>query len=413
MGPVKLFILLPLLGLIAGEASDGGKGEIPQTSAALGSEPIDFVARNPEVLVEFELVRSDSKHYPEVHLLYRLETTSEWAYGGSHPSDKPVPMHFEKEGVYLIMLLAQDYLPTSQPSKQVRKAYRCLVDWSPPVVDILRTSCERDKVVVNWLAYDQHLPARPVQIYWVGEGGQKLVSERPNTGWAELDIPGPWFPGRVKIVVQDMAGNYAQAVSALLAEVPAPASQPAGSPTSQPVGGFVREPTVKPQALASAPAEPPSERAMEEYRIGAKYKAQGQHKLAEQHLRRACDMAPQLVSAQLDLADVLAQTNRYNESADGYSHALKLKDDCPEAWQGLGLVRLRQGKLKEAKECFQKLVQIEKDNIQGWMFLGDACWMLGERTEALRSWERAKALAEKQASQSFIEAAMKRVDINK
>lgn len=373
------------------------------------SHSYDFVATSRGVQIAFRVASGSGL---PVTLFYRRQNAAKWQSAGDFRPGKAIPFTFDREGSYSLKLLPAEMVLIDPPDKQPGRVYRCLVDWSKPVVEILSVNYKDSSLLVHWLALDDHFSARPIEVYLVGEAGQTLLGQVSNTGWGEFKLANAKLPGRVKVAATDLAGHYSFSISELIhptaGNVTAITTQPAeANATPRPAEVAVR--------TARWPSRQPvgdlTGQAKWHYRMGTQYRLQGELKLAVSHLKQAADQSPRAIGPKIDLAGVLLRLERYNESADVYGQALKLDGDLAKAWQGLGVARVRQRKLGQARQCFEKLTQLDPKRVQGWLHLGDACLMLGESEEALKHWRHARTLAREQHLKALVLAAERRFEV--
>ncbi len=308
-----------------------------------------------------------------------------WIRGKSFQKGDPLNFVASDEGVYSFIIKYAD--DTSLPNSS-DTIYRCLVDFSKPVLQISFISFEDGKLTVKWRAYDKYFADRPIEIYLLkslDEQG-KFLGRFSNNGYALISIDKKWFPAKIKLLAVDRAGNYAVDISeTIFAETkkilkPAPATKPA---STQPV-----------QKIPPLPPEPhiPLIQAVEQYQLGRKCRLTGQMNLAKIHYKRSIELDPKYINPQIDLADVFRSLGEYNKSAVYYLKAIKTDSNNVIGWQGLARVRIQQGMYKQAKQCLKKVIEMDDKNIPGWIYLGDAEWMLGEKSESSEAWLRAKKL---------------------
>jgi tetratricopeptide (TPR) repeat protein len=102
---------------------------------------------------------------------------------------------------------------------------------------------------------------------------------------------------------------------------------------------------------------------------------------------------------------------RYNDAAEFYLQALGLNQQSVRAWEGLAKVKLRTYQYQQAKYCLEKVVQLDDKDIEGWLGLGDAYWTLGQKDDAARAWEKARALSEKDNLKNMIPVIDSRLNL--
>jgi len=291
-------------------------------------------------------------------------------------SGEPVRLAFEETGVYVLKLAGG--------GDQDATAYRCLVDWEPPIVELRAVDLVEGRLAIEWVAFDRHFGAQPISLYLVDDSDQRLLSRTGNGGWIRADVDPLPDGARVKVVATDLAGN---ATAAMSEPIVTPPRQPvATAPASQPVSQVQAEPAAK------APIEIPPDARLHHV-IGSRYRASGQFRLARYHLDKAVEFCPKFVDAYVDLSAVLGLMERYNEARQACERALAIDPNHLGALEELGTLHVRQGRLVEAIDCFERLTQIDGKHVRGWLSLGDACWMAGRFDRSREAWEKARTLA--------------------
>jgi tetratricopeptide (TPR) repeat protein len=389
--------------------SDGSRAEssasMPLNNAAHQGGAYDFVVASPQVEIDFKADRP-------VALSYKPENDNDWQLAGTYDPGKPIPLTFKRDGSYLVKLAPADGDQT--PSGGGTKVYRCLVDLSPPLVEILAAHFGEGRLLVHWVAVDQHFPAQPIHIYLVNDQEQTLLAQLSNTSWAELPLDATRLSGpvRVKVTATDLAGHCAFSLSNEYRPATSMPTTTMSAVTTQPVPG---DATTQPAPASTAavlkrPATQPidDEQARWHYKIGTIYRLKGDFQTAEAHLRQAAELSPKSIDPQIDLAAVLISLKRYNDAARVCEQALSLDPNRIEIWQSLGVACVRQNDFAQARACYEKLTSLDEKNVQGWISLGDACWMLGDHAEAMQQWQHARQLAEGQHLSLLVESADKR-----
>ncbi len=84
---------------------------------------------------------------------------------------------------------------------------------------------------------------------------------------------------------------------------------------------------------------------------------------------KRCGSTPGIVSARLNLAIALAQSNRPQEAIEQYQQALLDDPDDPKVHYNFGNVLLNVGKPQDAIEHFEQAVRLNPDYIQAYMNL--------------------------------------------
>ncbi len=87
---------------------------------------------------------------------------------------------------------------------------------------------------------------------------------------------------------------------------------------------------------------------------------------------------------------ILAEENRYADSAKAFRNALSIKPDWAEAHSLLGSVLTQLGSFSEAEQELRKAVQIKPDYAEGWNYLGEFLKSRGKDKEAQEAFDKAK-----------------------
>ncbi|GLJ29462.1 hypothetical protein SUGI_0580760 [Cryptomeria japonica] len=99
--------------------------------------------------------------------------------------------------------------------------------------------------------------------------------------------------------------------------------------------------------------------------------AKGDHEQAYGAFKIVLDGQAENIPALLGQACVQFNRGRYTESLELYKKALRAYPGCPAAVRlGLGLCRYKLGQLKKAKQAFERVLQLEPENVEAWVALG-------------------------------------------
>lgn len=87
--------------------------------------------------------------------------------------------------------------------------------------------------------------------------------------------------------------------------------------------------------------------------------------------RIVLDEQPDNIPALLGQACVQFNRGRYSESLELYKRALQAYPGCPAAVRlGLGLCRYKLGQFRKARQAFERVLQLDPDNVEAWVALG-------------------------------------------
>jgi tetratricopeptide (TPR) repeat protein len=127
--------------------------------------------------------------------------------------------------------------------------------------------------------------------------------------------------------------------------------------------------------------------------LGYTYRESGDLAAAEFHARRALTRSPDNHWAWLTLADAQGQTGRVDEAIDSYQ---KLIDLNPRYARGLylrGLLLQQRGRLPEAEDNLARAAKLDSDNPKPWIFLAEVRARQRKFPEAAAAYEQVLALA--------------------
>lgn len=115
----------------------------------------------------------------------------------------------------------------------------------------------------------------------------------------------------------------------------------------------------------------------------------GHFRGAEDCLRRALALKPNLAEAQLNLAAVLEDQGRLEEAAEGLEQLLRVRPDYVQALNNLSSVLKKLGRLKEARRCLEKALALKPDFSEAHNNLGAALEQVGCWEEAASRYQTA------------------------
>ena len=127
--------------------------------------------------------------------------------------------------------------------------------------------------------------------------------------------------------------------------------------------------------------------------LGLALEAHGQRQRAEACYRDALAADPRHVEATANLARLLADDERFGESADAYDRLVALRLDLPASvYVARGIAHQRAVDLRRAEASFREAVRIAPDDAAVHLNLGTACFEQRRYADAEPSWTRALEL---------------------
>ncbi len=97
---------------------------------------------------------------------------------------------------------------------------------------------------------------------------------------------------------------------------------------------------------------PPDVQGTAHLHLGIVYKTQGELTLAENHLRQALALLPEIAEVHIHLGDVYVLQHRLNAAETAYRAGIRLNPDHTESYYGLGRVSELQDRLQQAMEYY-------------------------------------------------------------
>ncbi len=113
---------------------------------------------------------------------------------------------------------------------------------------------------------------------------------------------------------------------------------------------------------------------------------------AARHFEAALALDPALVSAQVNLGQVLFLLGNKEAARARFEQGLALDPDLAGAWNGLAAIALDEGRASEAEQLLRRAVDLDPAYADAWNNLGVTLEQLGRPEEARDCQERARAL---------------------
>ncbi|HKQ49260.1 MAG TPA: tetratricopeptide repeat protein [Phycisphaerae bacterium] len=336
----------------------------------------------------------------------------------------------ESDGLYGFFIVLHNAAGASSPSPTSGTAPQqwIRVDREAPIVQILEArpdehfNLNRD-VTIRWTAQDADLPDRPVSLHYRSEQTKsyRLIAELLEASgsfrWtAPEDLSAPFS---VKATAIDRAGNVGRSIAsdiALRSDRPAVRVQnstPAASTSGEsPRLADVTRGNEKPNAVDPLPDTPAligpgepvrgdqspdrkvNQEAQRKYDSGTWHRLRGETDLALARYREALDLDPHLAAARHDLAALLLLSGQPEEAEKELRALLVDEPTHRAALKSLALVQTRRQNYRSAGETLQRLLLLEPDDAEAWLYFGDVAMFMGDRAGARASWAKVADLQE-------------------
>lgn len=177
--------------------------------------------------------------------------------------------------------------------------------------------------------------------------------------------------------VEPLLGVPSLAPPPAVTNLPAPEGPP--PPPSDRVTDTVEVPQIEPEKMAQA---------MGETRIAYRYLQARELNKAEQHARRALEIAPDMNAALRTLGMIYVQRGQFDQSILLLEKALNGDPYNPETYSNLGIAYMQKGMLGKAEELLQTALQLSPGYHVAFLNLGLLALMRGRYDSAADYLER-------------------------
>ncbi len=119
----------------------------------------------------------------------------------------------------------------------------------------------------------------------------------------------------------------------------------------------------------------------------------GRDGLAEKHMLRALEIAPQRADFYFNYANMLLDSGRPQLAVQSFQRAVDLAPEMVDGWWGLGRTLFELQHHLHAAVCLQKVVELAPDRVMAWRAFGECLQTLGLLPEAMRAYRHGLRLA--------------------
>jgi tetratricopeptide (TPR) repeat protein len=436
-------------------AQDGG---LPGRLMATPMEP--KCLSSSRVLVGYQL----APHSPSAtgaELWYTHDAGQTWRrWGGGPTRDNPISFEPPEDGLYGFCVIPQGPNGATEAPKSGAAPRRSVcVDRTAPTVQLLRLKADprfdlNRQLHLRWTVQDEHLPDRPTALHYRCEQAKtfqlvadSLPADASYTWTVPENISGQL---EIRISAMDTAGNTGRYVAEWLkiegsAAVDSRSGQPRAGRAGITVSGrqktalshaetaktdrtSVRPPILsatqeqaRNQASGLPPAygepdagtQPVSSGAVAEaknrYDLGTWHRLRGEHDVATARFREALKLDPDLLAARNDLAGLLYLQGDYEGAEQELQCVLSKDERHRPALKTLALVQASRRAYRSSRESLEKLLLLDADDAEAWLYLGDVRLFMGDRSAAREAWSKAASVGS--ASEETKQRAQKRLDI--
>lgn len=334
-------------------------------------------------------------------LWYTQDRGRTWhRYGRDADGRSPIEFLAPREGRYGFFLVLHNRFGSSSgpPTRGTRPQQSVFVDFTPPVVQfhdarLHRASNGVRTLRVRWTAYDTQLPPRPVRLAYRLDGQPNFlpvvdpIANRGRFDWVlPLAVTGRAW---IRLTIVDRGGHAVR-----LERGPVDLGQPPAKPTATQPAATQPADDAAPRAQTAPPARDAIARAAQSrYDLGAWHHRRGELDLAATRFREALRRDPQHTTARNDLAAILHERGASGQAAALYEAVLRQNPTDSTALQGQALAYLAMRDYRNAQQRLGTLVDLEPDNADAWLQLGDAALFGGDAAAARQHWSYVLKLA--------------------
>ncbi|HVP09976.1 MAG TPA: tetratricopeptide repeat protein [Phycisphaerae bacterium] len=395
-------------------------------------------------------------------LWYTCDRGQTWQRSaGGESGQNPIAFEAPQDGLFGLYVVLHNANGASAPAPKTGTAPQqwVLVDRAAPIVQVLQLTPDvrfdlNREIHIRWAVRDDNLPNRPVSLHYrcdQSRAFQLIAGDLPANSSFSWTVPDN-ITGRVEIKISavDQADNTGRYVADWLrvdgstvtdsrgtrmttieGEQSAPEVAPNGhlmarhasslttaidQPGARPMAPSQRaspdsrglphsEPDAGPEPVPGGAAK----EAQKCYDLGTWHRLRGEHDVAIARFRDALKLNPALSEARNDLAGLLYLQGDY-EGAERELKFILAKDQRHRpALKTLALVQATRHNYRSSAESLEKLLLLDADDAEAWLYLGDIRLFMGERSRAREAW--GKAAAGQTASEETRERAQKRLDI--
>ncbi|QNJ01777.1 O-linked beta-N-acetylglucosamine transferase [Synechococcus sp. PROS-U-1] len=126
--------------------------------------------------------------------------------------------------------------------------------------------------------------------------------------------------------------------------------------------------------------------------LGGLLRQQGRLKEAEKHYKNTLELIPECIQLRANAINLFIEARKLEEAENLNIAGLKLNPEDRTLLETFGRVSLGKQEYQKAKSTFEKLLKLDKHNINGFLGLGQAMDALGNWEEALEIFQEMKKL---------------------
>lgn len=138
---------------------------------------------------------------------------------------------------------------------------------------------------------------------------------------------------------------------------------------------------LKPLETVKLPENIKTESAEEYFILGLKYEGENKYEDAAEAYKRAIKLRPDYLDPHINLGLVYYKLGKYSEAIDSYKQALRIKPDCT-IYNKLGTIYIITGKYSMAIDAFKQAAMINSKNPEIYFNLGISYFLNGDRETA-------------------------------
>ncbi|MBN2209854.1 MAG: tetratricopeptide repeat protein [Sedimentisphaerales bacterium] len=416
----NLFLLsnLWLFWLVCASVEATGEGNVFTVEPAQTLMPVQpeaQVIRTPAMDIQYAIRDVQPENLMRVELWYAQGYSGLWQLY-DYDADRVGPIRFTApdEGVYRLFIVAVDRwgrrslpfeggeqatgwasLPQNIPGQQV-----VFVDHTPPQLYLYSppssVACYSSRqLTLRWAGFDRFLAEKCVRFYYCTESEGKwvvLTESQPSSGEYLWQIPEKLTgPLQIMAEITDQAGHRTQVTSGKITITPE--DQRVQIVKQQPI--YNDDPTalvtsIVPTANLSTEGRIGNyDVADEMYRRGVLYRRREEWRDAARAFEGALSLRPDHVEARTNLANVYFRQGLYEKAQQQFELVLQQSPNRSTSLFGLAQTQLALEQKTQALATLERLVAVDDNDRQGWLWLGDVAQQLGQGQKARTAWKKA------------------------
>lgn len=389
------------------------------------SESNELVVHSAEMNVSYKVDFINPADLVRIELWYSIGNDGSWQlYDYDEDISSPARFVAPAEGIYRLLVVAVDkWGRRSCPEKSFGMKYKAMavpentpphlavfVDYTPPVLYLLYPCGDiknylSRQLAIKWAGFDSFLGRQPVRLYYRKldrETWTAISGPQENKGEFLWQMPERLTgPIAIKATITDRVGHASSQYSGTiqLSRKPFP-DDLAGIPSSP--RRFDSKTALNYQIHTDLLAQLPDSKTLNTaedsslaekstwfFQRGLLFTQRREWTSAARAFEQSLQYDPHCVSAWVNLANVMFSLGDFDRAREHYLQALEINPHQQTALFGLAKTQIILKQYNQAQQSLAKLLEQDRKDWQVWLMHGDVAAQLGNRTQALSSWQQA------------------------